>query len=487
MRTAAALVVAALLVMSVGGCLGSGGDGRDQKGVPASTDIVEPAPGVRIARSLGAVRGVVLDDASLSLQDALVVLLETTHYTFTNRSGGFLFLNVTPGSYTMRVDREGFGSNETPVEVSAGNITETTVYLLPAIDRGAGNRPHVHDFWGDEREVLLMDHDVDLTKDPESGYGAVPYPILSRFYYPNTNMTTNPPGWPLFLPDKAAGDRPAIILPATGELVVTFTWSAPDVVLDRLSLAYASADQNTWRFTQPSPSGTKMTVKVNSTMADSGHQTFTLWRFWVHADNSATQNNYKPGLVTGKIHVKMVLVKADQYLEPEHPAYWKDGDMLVLHNKSRVFRVYAGTTATSLPIILRDNYDGWTLPNGVIVPPGSKKMRITLSWSYPQSAGPLDFEHNLVWRVGNQAPRATPRSEFHSGTPKESMLGQSGHKTWEFELQPEWTDAFYQRKSNWLFCVEFTAQPNTLYHVEPRQHDVTLEVVVWKDPSYGEA
>ena len=486
-RTPVALWLSTLVLAGgLAGCLRAeetpGLEANDPTEDPPSSVTVEPEPGVRVAENRGAVRGQVLNDASLPVNGALITIAGTAFYGNTNASGHFLITNIVPGEHVLRAERAGFNAAEQPVTVVAGNVTIVTIFLLPKIDGRAGGAPHVHDFWGDATELILMDHDVDLMKDPESGYGAIPYPVLARAYYTNSNQS-NPPGWPIFLPDDGPDGRPPIILPGTGKLVTTFTWSAPDVYIDKLSLGYATAADFNAKMLPPVPSGTPQVLPINATTADTGHQTFTLWRFWVHAGNAVTSPDYKPGFATGKMHVKMVLVKADVFLEPEHPARWAKGDVLTLRNKTVPYRVGGGTA----PILLRDNVEGLTLPVGTIVPPGTAKMRIELNWNYPQDAGPLNFEHDLVWRTGDQPPRATPRAAFHSAPHTEYVPGVQGKKVWEIDVDAAWTDTFYQKRSNWLFSLSLKPQPDAaLYHVEPRPHDMTLEVTVWKDPAYAE-
>lgn len=107
MRTILSLLLACALALA--GCA-DGGDDR-----PAPQDlVVETSPG------LGAVVGVVVDEAILPLADAQVVLeSDPPREQATDAQGQFAFADVAPGTYFLRVAKAGYDAAQASVEVKA--------------------------------------------------------------------------------------------------------------------------------------------------------------------------------------------------------------------------------------------------------------------------------------------------------------------------------------------------------------------------------
>ncbi|HLE47730.1 MAG TPA: carboxypeptidase-like regulatory domain-containing protein, partial [Candidatus Thermoplasmatota archaeon] len=168
----AALVLAVCLF---GGCLGAGGpSGTDSAptGTEASASpspkstadtTVEKRPELQ-EKGRGAVEGIVRDEFEARVANAHVALLGTDAFTTTDKSGTFSFQNLTAGDYTLRVDHEKFLSLELDVAVEVGKATIVQVTLVFPVESFPGylGTPHRHDWWGEDREVVIMDRYVSM-------------------------------------------------------------------------------------------------------------------------------------------------------------------------------------------------------------------------------------------------------------------------------------------------------------------------------------
>lgn len=97
-----------VMVLLLAGCSGDGG------GAP-----------------LGAIEGLVLDDAYRPVPGALVILQETGRNSTTDAQGQFQFLGLEPSTYSLVVSWRGYESAPQAVTVSAGATVEATL----AVDR----------------------------------------------------------------------------------------------------------------------------------------------------------------------------------------------------------------------------------------------------------------------------------------------------------------------------------------------------------------
>ena len=75
----------------------------------------------------GTVSGNINDDSKLSLPGAKISLIPGNIYTTSDDHGNFVFLNVPPGNYTMKVDYLGYGTSEYNVTVEAERNTRQNI------------------------------------------------------------------------------------------------------------------------------------------------------------------------------------------------------------------------------------------------------------------------------------------------------------------------------------------------------------------------
>lgn len=453
---------------------------------PVSTRSVEVEPGVFVPENRGHLRGTVINDAGFPLADARASLLGTSLFQDSNADGMFLFENLTAGPYELSVQRENYEAIVRDLEVVAANITDVEVVLVPLSSVGGEAREHVHDLWGDRPEVILMDADVDLnapSSNPASG-ALHKYPATAT-YKANTNATNHNDNFRFRIVAAGGGDPP-IIFPGTKELRVTFSWTQENIRLPKLGLVILhrnSSGKPTWF--PPKASGETWTLGVTPGMPDLGHDLVSDWSFFVYNPNDYRQApNWSPGLILGPLHVKLVLVKGDLYLEPPHPRFWQGGDVLQIRNVSQPYRANVGD---------RSEGDGTMVAKpGAVIPPGTGKMRIEFWYYCPDALNNTAADHEwvLTWRTASQPRRTTPLSEYKRSPPVQEG---KGFKVYEFDVDPTDVDQFYRSTSRWSWTPSLKGQENSNsmsgheWEMD-RTRGITVAINVWitRDASYGE-
>ncbi len=95
--------------------------------VEAATHVTQ---NFTLAVSVGSISGIITDaDTGLPIEGATVKLIGTTKIVNTNVTGAYSFASLVAGTYTVNVSKNGYISNETEVEVVAGEVTEVNMYM----------------------------------------------------------------------------------------------------------------------------------------------------------------------------------------------------------------------------------------------------------------------------------------------------------------------------------------------------------------------
>lgn len=464
------LVVVAIFVLA--GCTGSSSDfdALDPEAEPG--DPVEVEPGLVVTTTTGAVRGKVIDDAGLAVPQARASLVGTNHFADTNQSGGFLFVNVSAGDHRLVVQASNFRPYESTVAVEPANVTSVEVILIPAESRGAGYRPHVHDFWGERTEHVMMDEPVDLTHPGSNQLVPIYEQLRMMFYYPNIGSDIQ-----IFPPDLADG-TPNLVYPGTAEMQVTLRWEETDTTLDEVAFSYRSRASGDVVELEPHPSAETWFIPVTQEMADTGHQQASLWEFWIEWPNSVTgdTNNWEPGANLGEIDVHILIVKGETIPpEPPHPNFWEDNDTIELPLMEMSYQYETGRHVPQS--------SHFVPPSESIVPPGTATMRMVFTWqtSGATSGTQLEDEFTLLWRPANKDWRDMHISEYHRAEPVET----GDHmKVFEVPVEPQQTDAFYQTRSLWSWVPAKVGAEDDDFYFFPFRIDFTLTVTVSLDPDF---
>lgn len=436
----------AFMGLLLGGCLGGGPaspagtqTGSDE---PASSETVEIRPGVVVAANKGLLEGSVTTEAGLAIKGARSSLLGTSYFADTDASGAFRFENLTAATYELSVVATGFQAHVENVTVSKGELTTVAIRLIEDDALDAAYRPHLHDYWGEREQVTLMDSDVDLlSKEANGQSGVYSDPLYARTGKANENRSSQATD-SFYVPIKSvASTDPPIIFPGSREVQVTFSWTQENVRLERLGLMYSNPNLTKHAILVPKPSGGTWTIAVDPASTDDGHDMVSSWSLYVYNPNDKDEpTTWKPGLIMGPMHIKIVLVKGELFLEPEHPRFWQGNDTI---------KVRSGATATKFTVTDRTGgAGGLRAEPKVIVPPGTARLILAFWYFYDDPLnGTVGNEWVLTWRTPSQGP-GTPLSEYKR---QAAASGVAGFKRYELDLKESDWDPFYAKQSRWLW------------------------------------
>ncbi|MBI2077131.1 MAG: carboxypeptidase regulatory-like domain-containing protein [Euryarchaeota archaeon] len=465
---AASLVLIAMLA----GCTSADDVEIQEADTPGSTIAVvfdgNQTVGVPVTNETGSILGQVRNDAGDPLPDVHVAVLQTSHVGLTNRTGWFQFVDLTPGKYVLRVDKQNYQAVEAEVAVEAAAVSRAIVTLVPVVS--ANYVAHTHDYWAGRSEVGVADRSYEFkhknrAQSPgsptatamdayETGYGAV---FVGKCWSPNYGSASE-----FYLDDPAQ-----TVWAGTRFINVTFTWSATDAVgVSGLAVGWRHANElgpaaTSYNLSRLLKSGETFSIPVDASMWDSGHQSFTSWRFWaclMGKEESPVVLSYSPGRAfLGKYHVKASIARGwPLYVEPPHTDFWQGRTTVpVLDTYSNM--TCTGTSCTyyyqnpSAPGNKRAEFYYFTFvpPKGRLVPPGTETVRITLAWS-TTSPGPAMVKPLSVSYAPANVPPAHQDdiTKFKTAPPSERGAAS---RTYLVKLEPGEPDMFYQRASNWKF------------------------------------
>lgn len=485
------LAAVLLLALAFSGCAGKSPGSADpattddvivdatgavQKDEPPAKETVQTPAGA-VAVNKGLLVGRVHDAGNFSISGASVAVLGTEVHGKTSLQGTFRFENLTPGAFDIRIEAASFTPQEQRVTIAAGKeaLLDITLEIKDGLDPGMA--PHIHDYWGDDTQWVLMDEVV---------------PVPDRIKPQKTPQTdllrgNNDQRWPFVLPDQEQG-KPATIWPGTKEVRFTLSWGseAENTVPNAVVLLQNHRMEVPLELTPVTSSGGSTSyVLTTSNETDLGHSGATTWQFWLNIKNSpqGSTTAFRPTLAMDGIGVKVTLVKGDLVLEAAHQDFWQGNDTLPIGDQAR-----GCTPNTGVPPATIDHTESapqyWVCPihaldNAVnIIPPGTQKIRVEFSWTHTQVSA-LPFTYHLTYRTAAQSPAQTPVEEYRTPT----IVEESGNRIlYEIVLEPGDVDGFYQERSLWGFK----------WHLDDNQGYQSgfivkfgLAVTAFKDPAYA--
>jgi hypothetical protein len=420
-----AILLALLLALPLlAGCSGK------EAGPDAAADLVDVG-GVLVAADKAVVGGRVVSDAGLAVPRARVSVLGTDTFTDADERGAFLLVNVTAGSVELQATHPSYKAHIHRLDAAAGRRVDVNLTLLP-LDSAGVELPHLHDHWGGQDTYVLLDAEVDLGKGPTGS----PYPdeywtAYSALYRGNMNVSN----WEVPIEETPHGG-PALVLPGTASITFTVTWD--EAVTEGFGICYDSANKDPVRCLAPQPSPATFTLAVSPTMADSGHQSFSLWRLMLYTRGLTQPGGGNPDVIVGSAAVQAVLTKGEVLVDPPHPTFWANGDEVVFMDEERP----GSSACCSQPADI--NTDG-------IVPPGTTRVRVEHTWRIEGAASQLPWEFRIVVRTAAMNPHTTPRTEWLMPEPTEGSAAEM-RLVYEFPIDASATDGYYQSSSFWRFA-----------------------------------
>lgn len=470
-RRAPVLVVMLLLAGGLAGCLGQdaprGPNGTDAPGTgepsPTVQQRLEDRPDLAAAGH-GAIEGLVRDVLNFSIPSVHVSILATPIFGRTDSRGLFAFPNVTAGRYTIRFDADGYVPLEEVVPVEKGKVTKMNVTLVKPGTSGANAKPHVHDDWNGAASKELLNRAFTLQASGATESGSQSYCVTAA--YDCSRALGLPTG--------------VVVPPGTTRLEVTLEWSGSNAPRE-LAIFVTTALNQTPALYVPRPSKTPFNVVFFPSEADAGHQRFSFFTFKVAVHPRATLYEFMGQQLVAAFtqgNIKIVAHKGVVPYEPAHRDLW---------NGATEIQIFKNAPLTSSLICCghypRSDYS-WQLKPGHFVPPGTKEIKGTFTWTGQQGT-PAVNQWKLAYRPANVAPAEWEGHLKHAqGTP-------SGNKL-DFTIVPlaGETDAFYQSATNWQFYPdpdEPTEDPvlrDYVFGPAAWGNSWTLTATVHRDPAW---
>lgn len=486
-RRAPLALVVLFLAVALGGCLGgkapplststsSSGPDQVEEGFEHDPELEE--------KGIGQLQGQIRDGerAGVPLPNSVVVVLGTNRFNRTDLQGYYKFVNMTPGTYLVRVDHAGFRSLEQEAEVVAGRISylNFSLFVGEAIDRPSYDRPHVHDLWGGEQRIKVQD--TSFTPSTQQGPTRVPWQCVD-----NQNECS--------LPLKIDVTKP--VLPGTVAIELKVRWdtsqatSAPEFALRAHSPWHDSTNLNGPRYGMGGRApGQSYRLAIYPFDADPGHQNFTNWHFTLINPTYNWPYNPAHGVITvGEVHVEMWIEKGVVPLEPKHRAFWGGNSTQPLLRDSKLTM----SCLCDYPTANNGANSLWKLESikDLFVPPGTKEIRGWMNMTGGSSST------NPAWTFrlkGANYPKGAEEFAWFRAPDEAVRTGPS----YAFVIRPkaEETDKYYQSQSYWVFVPDDGKAPivsvigsNIQLNNVPTVDNVVLSLTAFavKDPDYVEA
>lgn len=231
-----------------------------------------------------------------------------------------------------------------------------------------------------------------------------------------------------------------VVPPGTSELEITFvhTPAATTPQVDRYVFDYGTAATDDIDGQDATP-GTPIVIKVGSKDADAPLSTTSNWWFWIRPVSTGTDGWFLQG---SDVAIKVVAKRAPtlpSYPEPADP--WNGAAKLDLI-KGATNDVTLVTSEPAFGNFIFAGSNGFVIEKG-IVPPGTKKIVATLTWTSPGASVPvLSYYHDME----NFGPMTVVEDGDMS-------------RTFEFAVPEKLTDSPYAERSLYEFWFNLEGSP----------------------------
>lgn len=395
------------------------------------------------------------------LDGARVSLLGTIFGQETDGTGVAQFPNVPSGTYTLRIEMNKFLPEEREVAVAAGGMAHEEFTLLLKNPSGDA-RTHLHDYWGSDTEVLVVEAEMPAVPRYQTdtfawwpeGYNNA----LNGIHRMNNNQTGEDPDYTFRVPweETTPDGRPALIYPGTALIDITLDWDSPLTRAEKMGVAYIAPESDELVLLARQPSGSLWSIPILPHMADNGHQAFSFWNFFLYSGNDPGNPDFTPQYSFDEpFHVTVTVHKGAIPHEPPHRDFWEDGPVKQL-------RIEAEQEISTMTV--RDwrveNSGHVFLPEDVLVPPGTRQLVVEYTYIHGDpnnndDQGTMPQPQTLTFRMADQNPWETPVGEYRQFPATEcAEPAEAGTcLRYDIDLESGWSDAFYQTKSLWAFLT----------------------------------
>ncbi|MBI2076826.1 MAG: carboxypeptidase regulatory-like domain-containing protein [Euryarchaeota archaeon] len=437
-----------LALCLLSGCLGGRGPStsavepgvEETSGTPApkstANATVEERPELE-AKGQGAVEGIVRDEFEARVANAHVALLGTDAFKTTDTTGTFSFQNLTAGGYALRVDHERFLSLELEITVEKGKATVLEVRLAFPVESFPGylGTPHRHDWWGDDREVVIMDRYVSMGTTGVCATVTVQNGCYSGFLVDNTLPTKNyPESRIVFTSPADESQRPNIVFEGTGKLAAQMELEG-NVVHPFDIHVVVPGETGSRKVATVTTTKASFEVPVFENNTDPPHFRRSGWEFYIYPSKGGLPA--PAALYQGRMHWKVTVHRSDRELPVggAHPDYWGSDTVRTLLTKTcDVVRTPAATSGCG----------DADLPENKTVTIGTAIMVVTLSWTQdlvvPVKVG-LEY-------IGADVTSNTYYVQWYR--PTATQDGDT-RRVFKFDVRADQWDSPYVYKSAWRF------------------------------------
>lgn len=458
----ASLVAALLLFGALAGCIGSQGS------TPNGTESASPSVSLRyenqttdgsIPANEGGLRARIVDEFDFPIKGAHLAILGTRFFSTTDVRGEATILNITPGTYQVRVDAVGFPPVEHPVDIEGGRMAVLEIQMRKPGQGGmSGTSRHFHDDWNGELSKVLGEGDVVPTST-DGTQSSSSYTCVTAYSFCAATFG---------LPEGV------VVPPGATRVEIILDWPAGSNAPPEAGLLVKTAGIATPAAYVPRPAKEPFNVVVFPDEADVGHAKASTWSFEVRlrATNNLYYSHGGYALLSqgSKIHWKVTAFKGVVPLEPPHRDLWNGEDKIV---------VFKGTTLTVGTICCTGPYYPGnfrlSFPPSKWVPVGAKEFKGTVKWS-PDVPG-------VTWTVMYQSSDIASTSKVW----RAAKMGTVQAGSAEFVIAPKDSevDQFYQKVTGWRVSVDNNLDPNLDTAVNPFfTTTFTFDGTVYKDPAY---
>lgn len=323
----------------------------------------------------------------------------------------------------------GSGEGDDPVGPHGeGDAPPVDAKRGPASGNGTGNRPHLHDYWGDQDRVTLFDGEVDLSEPDPFGWS------FARLYFEKTPALG---GAEWLMPDGAT------VYEGTGQLDVTASWDDPRVTSLGLShRSPASQERSSWAALT---SGKPHAIEVTPDMTDMPHTTTSRWAFYFAPAEA-------PGVAMGPIRLKVDIVRMrDVGLFPAHPDLFEGKPEKILHDEAHSFREVSYPKRVP-NFVMTGEFGEKEVTLASLVPMETVWMRVEVDVSKVEATPGQVADVRFFYHGADRSAISHPYLLPIEGSLAEKRL------VYAFPVAMEETDTPYGKESQWRFFVEPTTK-----------------------------